>query len=96
MAEKRNKRIVVQTTQEESKQIKEAAKKANMTMSEYVRTAALGDGKVVLVNKSGEIIGYLANISTEIQDLERRFPQTIDSLGNIKEEVMGLWRTLKS
>ncbi len=96
MAEKRNKRIVVQTTPEESKQIKEAAKKANMTMSEYVRTAALEDGKVVVVNKSVEIIGHLANISTEIQDLERRFPQTIDSLGKIKEGVMEVWHTLNS
>ena len=51
MAEKRNKRIVVQTTPEESKQIKEAAKKANMTMSEYVRTAAFEDWNYVVVNK---------------------------------------------
>lgn len=96
MAGKRDKRIVIQVTPEEQTKIKEMAQKANMDISKYVRTVALRDEQVKVVDRSTEIIGHLGGICTGIEELERKHPIIKNDLTDIQKEVMGLWHTLKS
>lgn len=95
MNEKRNKRLSVPVTLNESVEITKRAQQANMSTCSYIRTLALNDEKIVMIDKSSIIIEHLGNICSEIQNVNYNCPEVGGSLESIEKEVMELWHLLR-
>lgn len=79
--------IQVKVTPEAKEKIGQRAKAAELTVSEYLRVAALSDEKVIFLNESGSIAKSLAEININLDRALRDREITIDIERNLLDKL---------
>lgn len=71
MAETRNKKIEIRLSEPEKMKVEESAKCYGMNVSDFVRTLALSDKKILVLASGSEIARSLVQIHIELQNAQK-------------------------
>ncbi len=91
-------KIQIRMTDEQYQIISEKAKRAKLSVSEYLRLAAEGD-EVVIFEGMGDFRREIRKIETNLKQLEKLRDEGkfgMEGLDELKEQVDELWRLLSS